>query len=420
MCKYLNHIKYICEHKTDNNKAMRKHYNSIVLFLLFIFTFGKSFAQCGSLLAPIATNDFSICSYEKSMLLYAQTTSTSNVLKWYLTKSAIGTSDFISGNSLDPSSYLAMPNAGKPETKTTFYVTQSTTTGSCESTERTIVVTIHVKPDQPTINKPYILACANNNVEPLEISPVTKGMSYQWYNGKTGVPITTEGTISGTSKEFFVPNLTVANGIMNYYVKQVAKSGCLSDSTVGVYHIAKGINKKPILLTDNSPMVYEPGIHKTFEVTAQGDSLTWSLNDSVVSGGSKYDYYPKSIGIQTFHVTQALLFSDPNIKDILFCVDPSLTFTQKVQLEPYTNSNFTSLSQVKVFPNPTKSNCTVSLGDNASETTIVLYDILGIVLQTEKTKNESVDFDLSGYATGIYSVSVSDKKGYWLGTVVKE
>ena len=345
---------------------------------------------------PVLISAFS-CENKPYTELEAQPTGGNNV-RWY----ADNTSNPILAKTLKyKPSGLTKP--------TNIFVATQISGDNCVSDPATVIYTLFPQPAKPFVSNPQVICDYATTAPDFVVSNVTG--TIVWVNIKTK-----DSLASGLTYKPTIPAIGTASVIFGAVQKE---NGCVSDTGKTLLASIKSPNK-PTLVSDTIPMCYNQGIHKTFEVSTKCDSIQWYLNNSIVSGGTKFDYYPQGIGIDTFTVTPAIKYKNSITKDSQTCVGQSLTFTQKVQLEPYTKSNFTILSQVKVFPNPTTSIITITLGDIESETTIVLYDILGIILQTGKTKNESVDFDLSGYASGIYSISVSNKKGYWLGTVVKE
>lgn len=79
------------------------------------------------------------------------------------------------------------------------------------------------------------------------------------------------------------------------------------------------------------------------------------------------------------------------------------------------------LSNVLIYPNPTKNLITVDFGDNQiKNATIQVMDLVGKTIHQQKINSPKTIIKLNNYSQGIYLVKVSNKKGSKIYKIVKE
>ena len=140
---------------------MRMHYNSIAIFLLFIFSFGKSFAQCGSLLAP-SVKTISKCQDNKNTVLTA-TAKGSGELQWF------------DGNNTATATKLGSPSSSYIATVTTdgnyfFYVAEYDNVNQCYGPVSLVGLTIFPKPLPVIASSVLSDYCYNDKIGLINLS----------------------------------------------------------------------------------------------------------------------------------------------------------------------------------------------------------------------------------------------------------
>lgn len=78
---------------------------------------------------------------------------------------------------------------------------------------------------------------------------------------------------------------------------------------------------------------------------------------------------------------------------------------------------FNMASNIKVYPNPSKGNFTISLEENA---TITVNDMLGKIIYSAKVKSGNNTIDISNYQSGIYLLNVKNETGSVTKKIIKE
>ncbi len=79
------------------------------------------------------------------------------------------------------------------------------------------------------------------------------------------------------------------------------------------------------------------------------------------------------------------------------------------------------LETINIYPNPTKNNITIDLGNNdLNNSTIRISDMLGKVINTQKPNHKSLTIDLANYARGVYLVQFSNEISNVVYKIIKE
>jgi hypothetical protein len=75
-------------------------------------------------------------------------------------------------------------------------------------------------------------------------------------------------------------------------------------------------------------------------------------------------------------------------------------------------------SGIQIYPNPTSG--VFALRSNAKAFTAELMDMTGRIIASTQAQDEAVQFNLAGFASGVYFVKVSSSEGVNIVKVVKQ
>jgi hypothetical protein len=221
--------------------------------------------------APIGTTPITYCQGATAAALTATGTS----LLWYTTATG-GT-----GTSTAPT-----PSTSSSGT-TTYYVSQTISTGGCGESSRTAIdVNVNPTPPAPTVSASAISYCTGATASVLSAT----GTSLLWYTSATG----------GSSVSTAPTPSTSTSGITNYYVSQTNTFGCESSRT----SIAVTINSTPAAPVVTSPVEYCSG-STAVALSAGGSTLKWYTS---ATGGTSSSIAPTpstaSTGATSYYVSQ--------------------------------------------------------------------------------------------------------------------
>jgi sugar lactone lactonase YvrE len=194
---------------------------------------------------------------------------------------------------------------------TTYYVSQTSATTTCEGPRTPIVVVVNNLPAAPTVTTPIQL-CKDG---PASVLTAT-GSNLKWYTAATG----------GTSGSAPTPP-TTATGSTNWYVSQT--SSAATGSCEGPRSaINVTVNPRPPAPTVTSPLNICIGVPAA-ALTATGINLKWY---NTLTGGSPIGSTPvpssSSLGTVSFYVSQT---SDASVGS---CEGVRATLTVTVQPSP--------------------------------------------------------------------------------------
>ncbi|NDE35418.1 MAG: T9SS C-terminal target domain-containing protein [Gammaproteobacteria bacterium] len=139
-----------------------------------------------------------------------------------------------------------------------------------------------------------------------------------------------------------------------------------------------------------------------------GVSYIWSSNNSaLVLQGSPANAVAAVTGPASYTVTGT---------DANGCTGTAIV---NVNVEACTGIKAMELGQgLQVYPNPTSG--VFALRSQAKVFTAELMDMTGRVIATTEAKDEAVQFNLGGFAAGVYFVKVSSAEGVNIVKVVKQ
>ncbi len=262
----------------------------------------------------------------------------------------------------------------------TINVTVTSSLG-CVST-RTMNININTQPT-PSISGSATV-CQNTN-QSYSITAIA-GAAYNW--SVVGGTITTGAGTNSVSV-----NWTIA-GAGQLSVSQSTGS-CMASSSISVT-----VNAAPAI-----PTVYKVG--NVLSTTTVATSYQWYNGAAAVGTGTTYT--ATAAGIYTLVVTNAA-----------GCTTSSSGVLANVGIK-----SSRSLSNVTVYPNPTKDMIMISATLNKSQSvTVKIFDMNGkLVFNTSQNNadaNYSKTISLAGYASGVYMVQVITNDGSVQQRIVKE
>ena len=262
----------------------------------------------------------------------------------------------------------------------TINVTVTSSLG-CVST-RTMNININTQPT-PSISGSATV-CQNTN-QSYSITAIA-GAAYNW--SVVGGTITTGAGTNSVSV-----NWTIA-GAGQLSVSQSTGS-CMASSSISVT-----VNAAPAI-----PTVYKVG--NVLSTTTVATSYQWYNGAAAVGTGTTYT--ATAAGIYTLVVTNAA-----------GCTTSSSGVLANVGIK-----SSRSLSNVTVYPNPTKDMIMISATLNKSQSvTVKIFDVNGkLVFNTSQNNadaNYSKTISLAGYASGVYMVQVITNDGSVQQRIVKE
>ncbi len=255
-------------------------------------------------------------------------------------------------------------------TTTTSYSVTGTSTAGC--TGNTAVVTVSVQ-SSLTVS----IAGSNTVCDGNAVSLTANGAStYTWNNGAVSNSIAPTPTVNTT-----------------YSV--TGSSGTCSNSAV----ISVTVNSTPTVSAVSNTSLICSG--QTVSLTASGAvTYTWSTN---ATGANVSD----SPTITTTYTVTGVGSNG--------CSD---TASVTLAVSPCTNIHgYSSVSSVDVYPNPTTGKVTVAI---SSEAQVVIMNMIGEVLSTEKVSSGLNQIDLSAYANGIYFVNIIQNNSSKAIKLIKE
>jgi hypothetical protein len=165
-------------------------------------------------------------------------------------------------------------------------------------------------------------------------------------------------------------------------------------------------NTAMITITVNALPTINATTDNTLLCTGQSASLT-------ASGALTYTWNPGGVGTSISISPITTSTYSVSGTDVNGC-ENSTVFTQSVSLctgiDQLTNTNH----EISIFPNPGSTNLTVKTDEEIQ--TVFIYNTLGAVVQTEKTKT----FSIGQLSSGIYIIHVKTEKGVESIRFIKE
>ena len=383
-----------------------------------------------SVAAPtVATTSFTYCQGANATQLSASA-STGNTLSWY--NVATGGTE-LSGA---PTPSTAAPGSF------TYYVSQKNAAGDV-SPRVAVTVTVNALPSTPTISANGATSfCTGGSVE-LTSSSATGNV---WSNNATtqAITVTTSGsyTVTVTDNNSCTASSTATTvNVSNAPAPTLTASATqacsgevvtLTSSTADSYTWSNGDTTQSIqvtatgtfsVVTTNANACAGVGTSNTVNVTftatptaagsftSNGDVVTFS---NTSNGASSYSWdfgdFTNSSAAAPVHAYAV----DGTYQVVLTAINGNCTDTVALSVVINTSSlnEMTGFDQVKLYPNPTNGNATLQFVNNlGTETTIVLQDQFGRILETNTTSNiglNEVAVNTSMLSAGLYQVVLTN------------
>jgi|GEM_PF-890598 len=257
-------------------------------------------------------------------------------------------------------------------------------TNTLSGCAQNVNITLNVKP-APIINA----FCIPANVCPgksANLQASGNGVAaYLWNTGASGAILAVTPSASAV-----------------YTVQGTSSNGCLGSQTVAV-------NVNPTPTITGSASRNQMCLNESVSLSATGGvSYIWSSNNSaLVLQGSPANAVAAVTGPASYTVTGT---------DANGCTGTAIV---NVNVEACTGIKAMELGQgLQVYPNPTSG--VFALRSQAKVFTAELMDMTGRVIATTEAKDEAVQFNLGGFAAGVYFVKVSSAEGINIVKVVKQ
>ena len=240
------------------------------------------------------------------------------------------------------------------------------------------------------------------------------------------IPVT--GSVQGGSSTSYVITPDTGSLIMT-----IANAGAASTFEVGTL-----ANYAPVTVTNNSALggtfnvIAHPGVLANgttgtdISLTQPVVNTSWEVSSSIATGANVNLQMLWSTGMQVnaFDNTQAYISHFTNgawNTSALAAATAhaggtySLTLTGVTSFSPFAVfdkntataiQNITTAEAFGIYPNPANNVLQISIPSNGSMQTLKVYDILGNQLITQSVVNLLTSLDISGFAPGVYFVSV--------------
>lgn len=211
------------------------------------------------------------------------------------------------------------------------------------------------------------------------------------------------------------------------YYSVIAVGGIIADQSLLVGnnnragHIGFGVGSYDSIPAPHS--CYEgtlPNINEWYHIvfTRDNDSLKMFINNDLIcfqTTGDNAGYIGSpqsfSIGSRTGNPTQNFIGDIDEIK----VFNRVLTYTEIISLDGICNlkTDVTKLetedNYISIFPNPATTEVTINF-EKLARYNVRLYNTLGEILEEIQINSATLSYNISGYAKGIYFITVTDDK----------
>lgn len=160
-------------------------------------------------------------------------------------------------------------------------------------------------------------------------------------------------------------------------------------------------------LTENDEIVLE-GLNPSYFTTSYYESQSDAeLGESAIITPMTY---------QNIENPQTIYVRVENLDESCVTVDSFIISTESLSTESFGFEN------LEIFPNPTSGSVTIRSSELVSETTVMLYDIIGKVLLSEKENplNNSITIDVYTFRTGVYFVKIASEGNVAVQKLIKK
>lgn len=251
------------------------------------------------------------------------------------------------------------------------YTVLATNASGCTSVSNGTTVTVNALPVAPVITAlGSTVFCAGGSVV-LE-TPLVSGYSYQWLVDGIAIP-------GATSNQY---NVSDSSGF--YSVIATNSNGCTALSVISYQVVVNPLPAVPVISASND----------TLFASGSGP-FQWYLDGVLIPGATGQNYVVTSNGNYTVTVT-----------DVNGCSATSVVY-------PFTNVGMTELNALNcvVYPNPSEGVFNVMLNGSNQMEMVIVSDIAGKEIRKYKNTGNRIRIDLSGCASGWYTLQVHSASG---------
>ncbi len=135
-------------------------------------------------------------------------------------------------------------------------------------------------------------------------------------------------------------------------------------------------------------------------VSTAATTYQWYMNGNLISGATTQSYTPTQSGYFVVRIT--------DVNGCVYAYSPTFVFGNPTNLNTYN-----SLTEVKVYPNPSNGNFKLDFPSN-HEFKVSVRDMSGRLIMAEDNMHE---LDLSGHTNGVYFLTITSET---LGTITKK
>jgi hypothetical protein len=300
---------------------------------------------------------------------------------------------------------------------TGFYAIQVEDVNSCIGMAQ--VELVNSQPDDQIICMVTVDEITNTNRVVWE-KPVTSDISHFNIYRETSVLGTYQfvDSVLYADESFF--NDTVASPqIRSWRYKISAVDACGNEGELSEIHktihltISAGLTGLVNLAWDQ----YEGFPYSTFDIYRFTDLTGWELIQSLPANTfALSDVAPSSVGL-----TYRVVIDPPSVCTSAKATDYNSSRSNRSTTgfnSPGVGVDEIQIKEVSIYPNPTNDNIVIT-GDLSEGSTIELIDFNGKVIQTKIVNATKIQFSLSQFSDGVYSVKYITQSGVFVEKVIK-
>ena len=207
-----------------------------------------------------------------------------------------------------------------------------------------------------------------------------------------------------------------ANPSANTTYKVTVKDICGKQATATIKVIVNG-SEPPVKITASKTTVCNGSTLKLHATKNAAYIYQWYFNNAKIDGATDSFYVAKNAGSYNVYVSYGLGGCDSLSKafTVTNCGGKEFNFANN-------DASALSLSAYSIFPNPAKSNVTITLPVSAKPSVITVYDVNGrIVLRKGLNSNSaSEQINISAFAAGMYRVVWQQENKQYSWKLIKQ
>ena len=169
-----------------------------------------------------------------------------------------------------------------------------------------------------------------------------------------------------------------------------------------------------IIGRDTTVQISNDGITLTAGVTGENNSYQWYKNYSLINGATDSNYVINDASIETngdyyCRVTNTTVTS----------LTINTAITELVYSEILTSVVGLNGDYLKIYPNPADHFVTIEMKEESSQGVIILYNLTGAVVMSNKIKGKLSQLQLNEIPSGVYSYKLITSETSAVGKLVK-